>query len=69
MQSGRKLGRDAVMIWVVVALTWGYTAWGAYSTMVRKRHVHIYDTLLLVDVVFLALAIWMTIEWRRNRRG
>ena len=68
MQSERMLGRNAAMIWVGAALAWGYTAWAVYSTVVRKVHVHVYDALLLVDVALLALAIWMTVEWRRSHR-
>ena len=68
MESEQMLGRNAAIIWGGVALTWGYTGWAVYSTVVRRVHVHVYDGLLLIDVVLLALAIWMTIEWRRRRR-
>lgn len=67
--SGRNLGLEATVIWGVVVLAWGYTGWAVYSDFVRQVHVHIYDALFLVDVAFLALAVWMTIEWRRTHRG
>ena len=57
------------MLWAVVAVTWGYTAWALYSNLVRGVHVHIHVALLLVDLALLPLAVWMTIEWRHSRRG
>lgn len=65
--SGRKLGREAAVVWFAVALTWGYTGWAVYSNFVRGVHVHIYASLLVVDLALLPLAVWMTIEWRRSR--
>ncbi len=57
------------MLWAVVALTWGYTAWAVYANLGGKGHVHIYVALLLVDLALPPLAVWMTIEWQRSRRG
>ena len=65
-KPGRNLGREAAVIWAAVLVTWGYTAWALYSTIVRGVHVHIYGGLLIVDLALLPLAVWMTIEWRRG---
>ncbi len=54
------------MLWAVVALTWGYTAWAVYANLGGKGHVHIYFALLLVDLALPPLAVWMTIEWQRS---
>jgi hypothetical protein len=66
-EKRRQLGREVALIWTVTLLLWGYTAWSIYSTFVWKSHVHIYCGVFLADIVFLALAIWLTVEWRRAR--
>ena len=63
----RQLGRDVALVWTVTLLLWGYTVWSLYSTLVLKAHVHIYCGVFLADIVFLPLAIWLTVEWRRAR--
>lgn len=62
-------GTAAIMCSVVAAIAWIYTVWTLYEMFIRRRHVHFQLSVVLVDVVFLALTIWLTIEWRRTRRS
>ena len=68
-QFGRNLALEAGALWIIVAVIWAYTGWALYSNVVRKVHVHINVALLLADFALPPLAVWMTIEWRRSRRG
>jgi hypothetical protein len=65
----RHFGVEATLLWIVTLGFWARTAVWFYNEKILRRHDEMYAAVLLVDVLVPVLAIVLTMEWWRRRRG